>query len=73
VTEVRRRSLARLIRRYRIQWAVITVVLYVVAVPVSIIIFPDNNIWLAMLVLFSGFTASLTTLADLITDDDDPS
>lgn len=65
--------LAKWIRRYRVHWAVVTVLLYVAAVPASIIIFPDNNLWLAMLVLFSGLTASLTTLADLITDDDDPS
>lgn len=66
-------SLARWIRRYRIHWAVVTVLLYVVATPISIVIFPDSNLWLALLVLFSGLTASLTTLADLITDDDDPS
>ena len=47
-------------------WAWGTMFLYVVALPVTIIVFPANNLWLALLVLFSGFTASMTTLADLL-------
>lgn len=70
-TEAMRRQVAQWLKRHRIKWAAITVLLYVVAVPISVWIFPDNNLWLAMLVLFSGLTASLTTLADLITDEDD--
>jgi hypothetical protein len=66
-----RKKLARLIRRYRLAWAVVTVLLYVVAVPFTIVIFPENNMWLGLLVLFSGFTASMTTLAELVTDEDD--
>lgn len=56
----------RLLIRYRLAWAWITLVLYVVAVPFTIIVFPANSMWLALIVLFSGFTASLTTLADLL-------
>lgn len=43
-----------------------TLLLYVVALPVTVVLFPANNLWLALLVLFSGFTASLTTVADLL-------
>lgn len=57
---------AKLIEKYRVVWAWITLLLYVAAVPFTIIIFPDNNMWLGLLVLFSGFTASLTTLGDLL-------
>lgn len=58
--------LHRLITRYRLTWAWITLFLYVAAVPFTIIVFPANSLWLGLLVLFSGFTASLTTLADLL-------
>lgn len=61
-----RRVLARLIKRYRLTWAWITLGLYVVALPVTVLVFPANSLWLAVLVLFSGFTASLTTVADLL-------
>jgi hypothetical protein len=56
----------RFIQKYRIAWAWITLVLYIAAIPFTIIIFPDNNMWLALIVLFTGFTASLTTLGDLL-------
>lgn len=56
----------RWIKKYRLIWAWTTLALYVVAVPFSIIVFPSNSLWLALLVLFSGFTAALTTLADLL-------
>jgi len=58
--------LVRLLVRYRLAWAWITLVLYVVAVPFTVVVFPANSMWLALIVLFSGFTASLTTLADLL-------
>ena len=47
-------------------WAWVTLVSYVVAIPVTVIFFPANNLWLALLILFTGFTASLTTLADML-------
>ncbi len=56
----------RFIQKYRIAWAWITLILYIAAIPFTIIIFPDNNMWLALIVLFTGFTASLTTLGDLL-------
>ena len=56
----------RFIQKYRIAWAWITLLLYVAAIPFTIIIFPDNNMWLGLLILFTGITASLTTLGDLL-------
>jgi hypothetical protein len=58
--------LVRAIKKYRVAWAWITVVLYVVAIPVTVWVFPANSMWLGLLVLFSGFTAALTTLGDLL-------
>lgn len=56
----------RFAKEYRMEWAVATVLLYLVAIPVTFFIFPDNNLWLALLILFSGFTASVTTLGDML-------
>lgn len=58
--------LVHIIKQYRLGWAWMTLALYVVALPFTIIVFPDNSLWLGLLVLFSGFTATLTTLADLL-------
>lgn len=54
------------IKRWRLAWAWGTLALYVVALPLTIVVFPANSLWLGLLVLFSGFTASLTTVADLL-------
>jgi hypothetical protein len=54
------------IKKYRMAWAWVTLALYVAAIPFTLIVFPDNNMWLGVLVLFTGFTASLTTLGDLL-------
>lgn len=56
----------RLVKKYRVGWAWATLGLYVLAIPVTLIVFPDNNRWLALLVLFSGLTATLATLADML-------
>lgn len=61
-----RSNLVRFIKNYRVQWAVVTLLLYLIAVPMTVVIFPANSMWLALIVLFSGFTSSLATLADLL-------
>lgn len=53
------------------EWAVATVLLYVFAIPFTFIVFPSNSLWLALLVLFSGFTASITTLGDMLISAED--
>lgn len=62
----RKSKLVYYIKQYRLLWAWSTLALYVVAFPATIVIFPGNSLWLALVVLFSGFTATLTTLADLL-------
>ena len=64
-------KLVEIIKRWRVAWAWITLALYVTAVPFTIIVFPENSLWLGLLILFSGFTASLTTLADLLVSAED--
>jgi len=64
-------KLVAFLKRWRVAWAVLTLVLYVIALPVTIVVFPSNSLWLGLLILFSGFTASLTTLADLLVSAED--
>ena len=64
-------ALVSFIKRWRLAWAIITLLLYVAAVPFTIIVFPENSLWLGLLVLFSGFTASLVTLGDLLVSAED--
>ena len=61
------------IKRYRVRFAVVTMLLYVVMVPVTILVFPNNSLALALFVLFSGFTASVTTLGDLLVNAEEAS
>ena len=61
-----RSKVTRVIKKHRLTWAYLTLGLYVVALPVTVLVFPANSMWLALLILFSGFTASLTTVADLL-------
>lgn len=63
--------LVRWIKKWRMVWAGTTVLLYVVAFPVTVIAFPANSLWLALVVLFSGLTGALTTLADLLVNAED--
>lgn len=57
----------RFIARWELPFAVATVLLYGAAIPLVFILFPDiSNLWVSLLVLFSGFTASLTALATLL-------
>lgn len=60
-----------IVREYRLEWAIATVFLYLVAIPITFIVFPDNNLWLALLVLFGGFTASVTTLGDMLVNSEE--
>jgi hypothetical protein len=47
-------------------WAWVTLFLYVAAIPTTIIVFPDNSMWLGLLILFTGLTATLMSLADML-------
>ena len=58
--------LVRFIKKYRLAWAWTTFAIYVVAIPATVLVFPANTMWLALLVLFSGMSGALTTLADLL-------
>ena len=60
-------KLVALIKRYRVTWAVITLLLNAVALVLVVVVFPDvSNLWISIFVLFGAFTASATTLGDML-------
>jgi hypothetical protein len=63
---VKKSKLVFYIKKYRVLWGWLTLWTYIVAFPVTIIVFPDNSMWLALLVTFTGFTGTLMALADLL-------
>lgn len=59
--------LVRLIKSYRIHWAVFTMALNAAAIATVVFVFPDvSNLWVSIFVLVSGFSASVTSLGDLL-------
>jgi hypothetical protein len=60
-------KLVALIKRYRIAWAVITLAANALAIGLVVFVFPDvSNLWVSIFVLFGAFTASVTTLGDML-------
>jgi len=64
-----REKIAAFIKEWRTEWSVFTVLCYVAAIPVTFIIFPDNNVWLAILIVFAGLMDALNSLADRMDDE----
>jgi hypothetical protein len=65
-------KLVALIKRYRIAWAVLTLALNALALVLVVVVFPDvSNLWISIFVLFGAFTASATTLADMLVTAED--
>lgn len=63
----RNSKLVRLIKRWRVPFAGLTAALYVVAIVLLVLVFPDvSNLWVSIFVLVGGATASLSTLGDLM-------
>ena len=60
-------ALVKFIKRWRIKFAVMTVIFNLAALLLVAVVFPDvSNLWIAVLVLITGLTGSLTTVADLL-------
>lgn len=68
-TSPRRRRLARFVARWRTEYALLTVFIWVVAIPMTFWKFPDNSLWLALLVTIGSLTAALKDLADQLGDE----
>ena len=65
-------KLVAFIKRYRISWAVITLAANALAIGLVVFVFPDvSNLWVSIFVLFGAFTASVTTLGDMLVSAED--
>lgn len=62
------RWLPRFVKKWRTEYAVFTVLVYVAAIPITFLVFPNNNLWLALLVTVAGLFDALNSLADRIGD-----
>lgn len=61
-----------IIKRYRVEWAVLTLLVNALAIGMVVFVFPDvSNLWISIFVLFGAFTASVTTLGDLLVSAED--
>lgn len=67
-------TVARLVKKYTMLWYTVTALLYLAAVPFTIIFFPKNTLVLSVIVLVGGFTSSVAALASAVVtvDDSDP-
>jgi len=64
--------LVTVIKRYRVEWAVLTLLLNALALALVVVVFPDvSNLWVSIFVLFGALTASVTTLGDLLVSAED--
>lgn len=68
----RRRAIARFVARWRTEYAVGGVLLYLLVIgPLTVWKFPDSSLWLAVLILISGFLDQVKDLADQLADEGD--
>lgn len=63
-----RARLVGLLERYTIHFYVITTVLYALMIPAALWVFPSTTLLLTVLVLVSGFIASVGSLASVLVD-----
>ncbi len=70
----RRRRIARFVARWRTEYSVAALALYLLVIlPVSVALFPDSNVWLAVLIVVVGVLDQIKDLADQLADEtEDP-
>ena len=59
-------ALVQFIKRWTVPWYAVTVALYLVLIPLSLSVFPNTTLITTVFVLFSGFTASIASLASAL-------
>lgn len=64
-----RRRIARTVARWRTEYALLTVFIWIVALPMTIWKFPDNSLWLALLVAVAALSDAVKDLADQLADE----
>lgn len=63
-----RQRVVSFLERYTVHWYVITACLYAAMIPLSVWVFPSTTLLVTIVVLFSGFTASVASLASTLVD-----
>lgn len=63
-----RKKLVHFFKKYTLWWYLITTVLYFLAIPFTIFVFPATTLILTVIVLFGGFTSSVAAMASILTD-----
>jgi hypothetical protein len=58
-----RKKLVNFVEKYELWFYGATVLLYIIGIPISIAVFPDTTMATFVIVSFTGFTASVGTLA----------
>ncbi len=58
-----RKKLVNFVEKYELWFYASTVILYLIGIPLSIAVFPDTTMVTFVVVSFTGFTASIGTLA----------
>ena len=59
-------TLGRWLRTHRLHIASAAAMFYAAAIPITIIVFPDNSLWLGLLVICASLVQSLLSIADLL-------
>lgn len=65
-----RKKLAAFIKKWSLHWYAVTALLYFLAIPFTILVFPATTLILTVIVLFGGFTASMASLASVLAAED---
>lgn len=61
-----RRWLVKVIPRYALAWYAITALIYLSAIPLTVLLFPRTTLTLSIIVLVGSFTSSVASLASVV-------
>lgn len=71
MTGRRKASLKRFIIRWELWWYGLTIALYLAALGLVVVVFPDvSNLWVSIFVLVGSFTAAVSAAASAIKSND---
>lgn len=66
----RRRAVARLVARWRTEYAIAALLIYLfVIMPLTVWLFPGSSLWLGVLVVLIGIIDQVKDLADQLADE----
>lgn len=66
-----RKKIVHIIKKYTLHWYAVTALLYFLAIPFTILVFPATTMILTVIVLFGGFTSSMAALASILVEQEE--